>query len=101
MRGAIACVVIALGGVVAVAGQGASPLSALQQAQVELHTLRVENAQLRARLADAQATVDSLRLSAERAALEQQLRAELAPPEGYVFDWPARRFVPPPPQEGK
>ena len=63
--------------------------------RIELHLLRVENAKLRAAIAQLQAELDTVRLTAERAALVNQLRKELKPPEGSEFDWTAKAFVPP------
>lgn len=69
--------------------------SELLRAQAEAHVLRVENAQLRARLSELQATLDGARLTAERAALEQRFRDELKPAAGAVFNWSTLRFDPP------
>lgn len=79
------------------------PLTAAQDERVEAHLLRVENARLRAALAQLQADIDTLRLSAERDALLKALRRELNAPEDATFDWSQRRFVmpSPPPQEPK
>lgn len=68
-------------------------LSPAQDAQVEAHLLRVENAQLRAALARLQAELDTLRLSAERDALLEQLRREVGAPADATFDWQSRRFT--------
>lgn len=67
--------------------------SALRQAQIQAHKLAVENAQLRAALGTLRAELDSARLSADRAALEAALRAEIKPPDDAVFDWNAGAFV--------
>ena len=78
-------------------------LTVAQDERVEAHLLRVENARLRAALAQLQAELDTLRLSAEREALVEQLRRELGAPADATFDWSQRRFVmpSPPPQEPK
>lgn len=76
--------------------QPPSALSPLAEARVAAHLLRVENAQLRAQVAELQAALDSARLTAERVALEQQLREELHPPADHVFEWQTQRFVPRP-----
>ncbi|WP_291988358.1 hypothetical protein [Luteitalea sp.] len=97
-RGALAILVGLLVGaclLVAAEALAQAPVSPLTAAKVEAHRLRVENAQLRAQLAQVQAALDSERLTAERLALEQLLRDELHPPEGHVFDWIEQRFIPP------
>jgi hypothetical protein len=78
-------------------GQTVQQLSEVAQLKVQAHQLRVENARLRSALAAVQADLDSERLTDERAALEQQLRDEIKPPAGHVFDWTAGAFAPPPP----
>jgi len=76
-------------------GVAAAPdtvLSELQRTQVEAHRLRVDNAQLRARVAELQAEIDGLRLTAERAELEQRLREAIKPAAGSVFNWQTLTF---------
>lgn len=68
-------------------------LSPAQDAQVDAHLLRVENAQLRAALARLQAELDTLRLSAEREALVEALRRETDAPADATFDWQSKRFI--------
>ena len=70
-------------------------LPPLEAALVQAHVLRVENAQLRAVVAQLRAELDSARLSDERTQLEQQLRVALKPPDGHVFDWTTKHFAPP------
>jgi len=69
--------------------------------RVQVHQLKVENARLRATLAEVQAALDSERLTDERAALEQQLRDEIKPPAEATFDWTKGAFVPPPQEPPK
>lgn len=64
--------------------------------RIDVHLLRVENAKLRATLAQLQAEIDTLRLTAERAALVETLRAEQKAPADWVFDWNTRTFHAPP-----
>lgn len=63
--------------------------------RLELHLARVENAQLRAALARMQTELETIQLTRERAELEQRVRLELQPPDGHVFDWATKRFMPP------
>lgn len=97
MRGALVTVLMALAlsapaSFAQTSAPGPSPLLA---ARMEAHTLRVENAQLRAAMARLQAERDSAVLTVERQQIEADLRAELQPPAGHVFDWATKRFVPP------
>jgi hypothetical protein len=69
-------------------------LPPLEQAKAEAHKLRVENAQLRAALSSLQAEIDALKLSAERAALEAQIREAVKPPAGSTFNWQTLTFDP-------
>lgn len=85
-------ILLLLGGAVVYAQAPPAAPSELLRAQAEVHVLRVENAQLRARLSELQATLDSARLTAERAALEQRFRDELKPAAGAVFNWQTLRF---------
>lgn len=75
--------------------------SAEAAAKIEAHLLRVENAQLRAQVAGLEAELASVKLTAERVALEAALRVELKPPADWVFDWTRRAFVEPPKKEPK
>lgn len=94
IRRALPALVASVVALVAMEAFAQAPLSPLADARVEAHRLRVENAQLRAELARVQAALDSERLTAERHALERQLREELKPPDGHVFDWNTKRFIP-------
>lgn len=76
----------------------ADPVMALK---VEAHALRVENAQLKAALADLQAQLASAILTAERQALEQELRDTMKPAADAVFDWQKKAFVIPPKEPQK
>lgn len=67
--------------------------------RVEAHLLRVENAQLRALIAKLQTDLDAAKLSAERRALEEVLRAEQKLPATATFNWQTLRFEAP--QEAK
>lgn len=86
---------------VAVAAVQEAALSETSRLKVQVHQLRVENARLRSTVATLQAELDSERLTDERATLEQQLRDEVKPPAGQVFDWTQGRFVPPPQEPPK
>jgi hypothetical protein len=93
--------VVAVAVLVALAGAGAAALepSALSGAQalaVEAHRLRVENAQLRMSVATLRAELDSLKLTAERQALEAEIRKATNADPADVFDWAAGRFTRPP-----
>jgi len=63
--------------------------------RIDAHLLRVENAQLRALVAKLQTELEAAKLSAERRALEEMLRAEQKPPTGAVFNWQTLTFDPP------
>jgi hypothetical protein len=65
----------------------------LQRSRWEAHVLRVENATLRAEIADLRAKLDSANLSSERFLLEQEFRDVLKPPTDALFDWSTGRFV--------
>lgn len=70
-------------------------LQSIDDPRIELHLLKVENAKLRSMVAQLQAELDTVRLTAERTTLVEQLRKELHPPEGAIFDWNSRTFVVP------
>lgn len=82
------------GGLAGQVPASAPAMPEILQAQVDAHRLRVENAQLRHRVAQLQAALDEERLSDERAGLEQRLRDEMKPQAGHVFDWATGTFVP-------
>ncbi len=99
MRRALVAVLVALVLSARVVAQTSVPApSPLLAARMEEHALRVENAQLRAAMARVQAERDSAVLTVERQQIEADLRAELKPPAGHVFDWITKRFVPPSPE---
>jgi len=92
---------VLLGAVLVAQESGALHPTGESALRVQVHQLKVENARLRSAVATLQAELDSERLSDERAALEQQLRDEIKPPAGHVFDWATGGFVPPPQEPPK
>jgi len=72
----------------------AAVMSEVTQLKAEAHVLRVQVVQLRAALAQAQAEVELVKLTAERAQLEAMLRDEMKPAEGRTFDWATLTFGP-------
>lgn len=90
-------VAVALLAALAVAGAEALEPAALSGAQalaVEAHRLRVENAQLRMTVATLRAELDGLKLTAERQALEAEIRKATNADPAAVFDWAEGRFKP-------
>lgn len=67
---------------------GPAQLTDAQKLAGQIHLLKVENAQLRARVAE-------LELSAERQQLVEQYRIQLKASPEAVFDWQTAAFVEP------
>lgn len=67
--------------------------------RITIVALRAELAKLQARVAELEAPLVEQAAQKERAALVEQFRARIKPPEGSTFDWGTLTFAPPTPAE--